>query len=251
MSSSKQRSAVTKDAAAPQQMRGRLEMIEGELRALEQEETEVEVEACELEREICQLAKEEADLQRRKRAMQARAAGIGDQRTELLARRKRIAKERSRVESQLELDLRAQEQARERLDLQRAYEEALRPAVVRYVPSGAERRTAPRASVAVDVSMHTEHNFYMGLTENLSEGGLFIATWDDLPVGTELDLELNLPACPTIRSRVKVRWLREYTPYTEDMAAGVGVQFLALSESDRAAIRQFIVERDPVLYDVA
>ncbi len=108
---------------------------------------------------------------------------------------------------------------------------------------------APRLSLAVDVSLNTEHNFYMGLTENLSEGGLFIATFDSVPIGTRLELTLNLPGMAPIRTQAEVRWQREHSEYTADMAPGIGVRFLALTEPQQTAIRSFLTQRDPILFE--
>ncbi|MBW2702391.1 MAG: TIGR02266 family protein [Deltaproteobacteria bacterium] len=112
------------------------------------------------------------------------------------------------------------------------------------------QRSSPRANVVVDVAMHSDNNFFMGLTENLSEGGLFLATYDDIPLGTELALSLNLPEHRTIQTRGVVCWVREYTQYTKDLAPGVGLRFLDLAETDQFAIREFIRRRDPILYDL-
>ena len=38
------------------------------------------------------------------------------------------------------------------------------------------RRTSPRFDVELEVSLASESNFYVGLTENISAGGLFVAT---------------------------------------------------------------------------
>ena len=43
-------------------------------------------------------------------------------------------------------------------------------------PGSSDLRRYPRHDVELEVTMESESNFYMGLTENLSEGGIFIAT---------------------------------------------------------------------------
>jgi len=43
------------------------------------------------------------------------------------------------------------------------------------MPAAEARRAHVRHDVELEVSLESESNFYMGLTENLSEGGLFIA----------------------------------------------------------------------------
>jgi uncharacterized protein (TIGR02266 family) len=116
--------------------------------------------------------------------------------------------------------------------------------------AGAERRRAPRVKIAADVSFNTDHNFYAGLTNDLSEGGIFIATFENLPEGTNLDLTLTLPEYGTIEARGVVRWIRTPHSFNQDFPAGIGVQFVDLKETDRAAIQTFICQRDPLLYEV-
>jgi uncharacterized protein (TIGR02266 family) len=97
--------------------------------------------------------------------------------------------------------------------------------------------------------MHTEHNFYTGLIENISEGGLFIATYENIQKGTELDIDLSLPNQPSIKAQGIVRWIREYNEFTADVSPGVGVQFVDLRESDQAIINGFLQIRAPLLYE--
>ncbi|HEU5076246.1 MAG TPA: hypothetical protein VFU02_18765, partial [Polyangiaceae bacterium] len=42
--------------------------------------------------------------------------------------------------------------------------------------SGRDHRIDPRAAVELDVSLGSDHNFYAGFVENLSAGGVFVAT---------------------------------------------------------------------------
>ena len=58
---------------------------------------------------------------------------------------------------------------------------------------GAEARTAPRASAYVCIDVFSDHNFWTGLSMNISEGGVFIATHHDVPVGTTIVLHMSLP----------------------------------------------------------
>jgi uncharacterized protein (TIGR02266 family) len=110
---------------------------------------------------------------------------------------------------------------------------------------GAEKRVAPRAPLEVDVSLYSESQFFAGLTEDVSEGGLFIATYETRPLGSHLDLALTLPTGYTIRTLGVVRWLRELS----ESSPGMGIQFAALSPADLAAIRTFIKHRPPMLWD--
>jgi uncharacterized protein (TIGR02266 family) len=247
------------------QLQSERDTIETQFRSLDQsnqqldeEDRQINAQAAKLEGRIQALASEEADLQRRKKALQSEAQAIGNQRTQIIARRKALSKERESWQTQLDqLD-----QRKTRIEQQRAFDESQKEASFHQEvapaaaatgdansPDKSNNRTHPRVAVAVDVSMHTEHNFYTGLTENISEGGLFIATYEMPPLGTEIDLTISLPDHPPMKALGVVRWHREYNKFTSDLAPGIGVQFVTLSEPDRAAIGLFIREREPLLYE--
>ena len=57
----------------------------------------------------------------------------------------------------------------------------------------AQRRHAPRYRVDLDVSLGSDHNFYTGLAENMSAGGVFVATHLLKPVGEIVQLTIHLP----------------------------------------------------------
>ena len=118
-------------------------------------------------------------------------------------------------------------------------------------PSGTAeaRRQYPRHDVELEVTMESETNFYMGLTENLSEGGLFIATHVLKPLGTQIEVSFKLP---DVREAIKVtgtvRWVREYSE-TSDSSPGLGVRFEQLDQAQTELIRRFLAARDPLFYD--
>src|SRR5687767_4203952 len=97
--------------------------------------------------------------------------------------------------------------------------------------------------------VESETNFYMGLTENLSEGGLFIATHVLKPLGTQIEVSFKLPGAPdSIKVTGTVRWLREYSP-TSDTSPGMGVRFEQIDQHHVDHIRKFLASRDPLFND--
>lgn len=114
------------------------------------------------------------------------------------------------------------------------------------------QRTQERIAVAVEVNLMSENNFYLGLTENLSEGGLFLATYDTLPIGTQVDLAIHIPNTPPIPVEGRVQWIRmqDILSKTEsDMVPGMGIQFTSFSEESKSAIQKFLQVRDPLFFD--
>jgi uncharacterized protein (TIGR02266 family) len=116
-----------------------------------------------------------------------------------------------------------------------------------HAPASAERRGDPRVSIEVEVSFSSASQFFVGLTGDMSEGGLFVSTYRSLPVGAEISLALSLPDGPLF-ARGQVRWVRDSA---EGVTPGVGVAFEALAHSDRVRIQAFCAARPPWYYDVA
>jgi len=116
-------------------------------------------------------------------------------------------------------------------------------------PGEVERRCASRYHVLVSVTFCSEDTFYQGLSENLSEGGLFVATHAFMPIDSIIDLSVTLPGMPEpVVARGRVRWLRDLSP-TSSAPPGMGVQFTELDQCALVLIRQFIKRREPRVLD--
>jgi uncharacterized protein (TIGR02266 family) len=113
-------------------------------------------------------------------------------------------------------------------------------------PDGIEHRAHTRVKLEVDVGMHSESHFFTGLSGDLSEGGVFVATYRDVPIGSKLEVDLPLPD-GTIQVHGVVKWTR---PASEDSKPGIGVAFETLPEEQRARIAKFCAEREPLYFDV-
>jgi len=114
---------------------------------------------------------------------------------------------------------------------------------------GEERRAAPRVFLDAEVSFESESNFYTGFTSDLSDGGIFIATYNLRPVGTVIELSFGLPNGHVINAKGIVRWVRDPKDETLDAPPGVGLQFQDLKNEDRQAILDFVKAREPLFYD--
>lgn len=113
-----------------------------------------------------------------------------------------------------------------------------------------ERRAARRFPVRVEVSLHSEHNFYTGFSGNLSGGGLFVATHQPARVGELLDVTFTLPGLPgSCDATCEVRWLREHNPLAPDTVPGLGLRFVQLDPHARSCIERFVRQRDPIFFD--
>jgi uncharacterized protein (TIGR02266 family) len=99
--------------------------------------------------------------------------------------------------------------------------------------------------VEVDIGFFSESNFYAGLTQDISEGGLFVATQRILPVGTDVTVSFTLPGVQEIKTDGIVTWTREPV----DGVAGMGIRFTRLTRDDQALIQRFVAKRPPLYHD--
>jgi uncharacterized protein (TIGR02266 family) len=115
----------------------------------------------------------------------------------------------------------------------------------------ADRDRAERQSERVDLEFEVEVNhdshFYAGLSRDISEGGLFVATYHYIPVGTPLRLSLELPDGERLEARGEVRWVREVV--FGDLPPGIGVAFTHLSPAARERIARMCEQRPPLYVD--
>lgn len=113
-----------------------------------------------------------------------------------------------------------------------------------------DERVVPRTTVNVEIDLYSEHNFWSGLTMNMSEGGVFVATHRAVPPGTMLVLEMQLPdGGDPIVALAEVRWTRDYTG-DPDVPPGLGLQFASLDDAALARVRSFVEGvREPLFYD--
>ena len=109
-------------------------------------------------------------------------------------------------------------------------------------------RQSPRVKMQAAVDFHSDNNFFNGFSANISDGGLFVATVDLQPLGTEVDLSFSLPSGERIEAKGVVRWVREVNDKLPDAFPGLGVQFSSLKPEAQQAIDSFLAQRDPLFY---
>jgi uncharacterized protein (TIGR02266 family) len=113
---------------------------------------------------------------------------------------------------------------------------------------GGRRREHSRFHVDLDVTVGSDHNFYAGFAENLSSGGVFSATHKLKPVGSKIELTINLPDGVQLHAEGEVRWIRVYNELS-DTPPGMGVKFTELAGASVAVIESFLQHRDPLFFD--
>lgn len=125
-----------------------------------------------------------------------------------------------------------------------------------------DRRRDARYALSLAITMKGDNNFYAGLSEDISEGGVFIATFHLLRIGTPVVLSFTLPnADEPLTASGTVQWVRgpDATAACENIFGagrelpgvmpGIGVRFHDLDATTRRTIRDFMQQRRPVFFD--
>ena len=113
----------------------------------------------------------------------------------------------------------------------------------------AEKRQAIRMKLHAQVNLKSESNFFMGFTENISEGGIFVATLSPPNMGESIELSVGVDGADAIDLKGIVRWHR-----TDDDGnpTGCGVQFVGLTDDIRRTLEMLMLtlEKEPLFHDI-
>ena len=112
-----------------------------------------------------------------------------------------------------------------------------------------EPRNRPRpARVEVNVSLVSQHNFYVGATKRVDSGGVFIATAMPPPVGTRLQIRLGLADGRKLDLEGEVAFVFEKSALGQRQASGCGVRLLGIPGWAVDAIERFVQARPPIVW---
>ena len=120
------------------------------------------------------------------------------------------------------------------------------------VPAAAAQgpyRSDPRQAVEANIGATTESNFFVGFSGEISEGGVFLATYETLSRGAAVDVLVTLPGGFQTRVLGRVRFVRDPMDFGADVEPGMGIAFEGLSAEGRELILRFIRKRAPMFYD--
>jgi uncharacterized protein (TIGR02266 family) len=106
----------------------------------------------------------------------------------------------------------------------------------------------PALEVSLMVDLDSESNFYVGFAEDLSDGGIFVATHAPRKIGSRVELAITLSNQEPMRAKGTVKWVREYSDAIEGVP-GMGIQFDHVSRQDVERILEFARGRPPMFFD--
>jgi uncharacterized protein (TIGR02266 family) len=124
------------------------------------------------------------------------------------------------------------------------------------IPSEARQVSAPphetvppgtRANLEANIGATTESNFFVGFSGDISDGGVFVATYASLPIAAKVSVLVTLPGGYEQSIPGTVRFVRD--PMDMDSEPGIGVKFDRLGGEARELILRFIRKRPPLFYD--
>jgi uncharacterized protein (TIGR02266 family) len=110
-----------------------------------------------------------------------------------------------------------------------------------------ERRAQVRKPWITDLEFGEDVEFFTGLSCDISEGGLFVSTYQSIPLGTRLLVCFHLPDGTNVEARGEVRWARELGTDTD--RPGVGIAFTDLPNETRHGISTLVESLPPLYYE--
>jgi type IV pilus assembly protein PilZ len=105
------------------------------------------------------------------------------------------------------------------------------------------RRKEARTQKTLSLSFKEKESFIKAYSDNISGGGLFIRTKRPLEQGDPFSLKLQIPGMDEpLKINCEVCWSRPESEEADNSPAGMGIQFMDMSEGDRETLDQFIKE---------
>ena len=111
----------------------------------------------------------------------------------------------------------------------------------------ASRRT-PLTRIEVNVSLVSEHNFFVGATRRIDSGGVFVSTMLPPAVGTAVEIRLGLPDARKVDVQGTVAFVRDRDATGGRQAPGCGVRLTGLPIWVAEAIDRFLAARPPIVW---
>ncbi len=104
--------------------------------------------------------------------------------------------------------------------------------------------------VEAEVEAFSDTNFYTNFLGDIRDhGGIFVATYAVLAVGTACEVALKFPGDYQVEFRGSVRWRRDASAESTS-APGMGIEITQASNDAWALIDRFIQKREPIIQEV-
>ncbi len=101
-----------------------------------------------------------------------------------------------------------------------------------------DRRRSSREDLKIPVDYSAVDAFFSEFTTNVNEGGMFIATENPSPLGTEVALEFRLPGLELpVNVSGRVAWISDGKG---ESPVGIGIEFHELAPEVRSTINDLV-----------
>ena len=97
--------------------------------------------------------------------------------------------------------------------------------------------------------LKSEDRQWETISGEIAEGGVFIATYNTLSVGSGVTLAITLPGGFEFKVPGRVHFVRDPMDLMADSEPGMGVRFEGLNGDNRELVLRFVRKRAPMFYD--
>ena len=111
-------------------------------------------------------------------------------------------------------------------------------------------RKSHRLKMEAKITLRSQTNFFVGFSENISEGGIFITTQSPPDIGDMIEVDIPLiDGSETIAVKGVVRWHRFMA---NGNPSGCGVQFTEIPEGAENLLQNMItlLQKEPLFIDL-
>jgi uncharacterized protein (TIGR02266 family) len=115
---------------------------------------------------------------------------------------------------------------------------------------GPENRQSTRRPLETEIDFGGDSQFFTGFTKNISAGGLFVATHEELEMGSTIRIKFGIPAIQReFDFMAEVRWHRPYRETQPTVPAGYGVCFVNISQDDQTVLDSYLETAETLFFD--
>ncbi len=117
-------------------------------------------------------------------------------------------------------------------------------------PPQAQRAAAgpePALEIEASLAANSDSNFFLGLSGSdvIEHGGVFVATYNAPPMGSDLMVHVLLPGGFEFRARGVIAWTRT----SRTGIPGCGIRFTQIDDQGAGLVRRYVRKREPLLHD--
>ena len=115
--------------------------------------------------------------------------------------------------------------------------------------SARARRLHPRWCLLAAVELTTDDGTFVGLSYDVSAGGMFVATSAAPAIGTAVELTVLLPDGTRLELTGQVRWVRAAQDAESGLPAGCGIEWDVLPMDALRALLHFAELQEPQAHE--